>query len=107
MWIWPLNRGRNGPNSGASVSLEATFDAPSGLFRQFLYSTLAICPCDTPHTLATLQSPADFLRVAVGDRPAKSPPTKQGSCWQPRVKSSRLKGAKSPITMVGRGRQQK
>jgi hypothetical protein len=40
--------------------------------------TLAICPCDTPHTLATLQSPADFLRVAVGGRPAKSPLQNKG-----------------------------
>jgi hypothetical protein len=35
MWIWPAFRGQNVPNSVASVSLEATFDAPSGLFRQF------------------------------------------------------------------------
>src|SRR5918995_850880 len=35
MWIWPVYRGQNGPNSAASVSWEATFDAPSGLFRQF------------------------------------------------------------------------
>jgi hypothetical protein len=35
MWIWPAFRGQNVPNSAASVSLEATFDAPSGLFRQF------------------------------------------------------------------------
>jgi len=43
MWIWPLYRGQNGPNSAAWVSLEATFDAPSGLFRQFQGdSTLAI-----------------------------------------------------------------
>src|SRR5215218_4744916 len=27
--------GQNGPNSAASVSQEATSDAPSGLFRQF------------------------------------------------------------------------
>jgi hypothetical protein len=35
MWIWSVYRGQNGPNSAASVSWEATFDAPSGLFRQF------------------------------------------------------------------------
>jgi hypothetical protein len=34
-WIWPVYRGRNGPNSAASVPWEATFDAPSELFRQF------------------------------------------------------------------------
>jgi len=35
MWIWPVYRGPNVPNSAASVSWEATIDAPSGLFRQF------------------------------------------------------------------------
>src|SRR5215204_4087212 len=35
MWIWPVYRSPNVPNSAASVSWEATIDAPSGLFRQF------------------------------------------------------------------------
>src|SRR5215207_11037860 len=42
MWIWSLYRGQHGPNSDASVSCEATFDAPSGLFRQF--QGAGLCP---------------------------------------------------------------
>ena len=40
MWIWPVYRGPNVPNIAASVFWEATFDAPSGLFRQFLDGVL-------------------------------------------------------------------
>src|SRR5215208_7878642 len=40
MWIWPVYRGPNVPNSGRFGALGATFVAPSGLFRQFLDGVL-------------------------------------------------------------------
>jgi hypothetical protein len=79
----------------------------NGVLRSSHSSTLSIWPYDTPHRLATLQR---SLRLFAGRSPTatrKKSPTRQQSCWQPPFKRSRLKGAKSPITMVGRGRQQK
>ena len=54
MWIWPVYRAPNVPNSAASVSWEATFEGPSGLFRQFLYGVLGsseLSLCSGAHTL--------------------------------------------------------
>jgi hypothetical protein len=43
--------GQNGPNGAASVSWEAPFDAPSGLFRQFLYPTGSLLSMVESHVL--------------------------------------------------------
>src|SRR5215216_6604741 len=101
----PLRAARRHPRGLCAVGLFFNLLQPSlvRVLKGSLSSTLAIWPCDTPHRLATLQRP---LRLFAGRswRPTrKKSPIKQGPCWQPRFKRSRVKGAKSPITMVGRG----
>ena len=66
-------------------------------------STLAIWLRDTPHRLVILQRPLRLFAGRSGRVTRKKSPTKQGSCWQPPSKRSGLKGAESPISMVGRG----
>ena len=74
-----------------------------GKSHHALSSTLAIWLRDTPHRLVILQRPLRLFAGRSGRVTRKKSPTKQGSCWQPRSKRSGLKGAESPISMVGRG----
>ena len=56
----------------------------NALYREYLNSTLAIWPCDTPHRLATLQRSLRLFAGRSGRPTRKKSPTRQQSCWQPR-----------------------
>ena len=92
---------------GRKVSFRCSIRLHRRLLRpfsdSFSTSTLAIRPCDTPHRFATLQRSLGLIAGRSPTATRNKSPTKQGSCWQQRVKRSPLKGAKSPITMLGRG----
>jgi hypothetical protein len=89
------------------VRFDHSSESRSGPFRNYQTvsprSTLAIWPYDTPHKVGILRRPLGLFAGRSSTATRKKSPRKQGSCWQPPSKRSGLKGAKSPITMVGRG----